>query len=171
MTAAVDTMKYDKANGTFAPLQTTSALPAEFTGARSAAEIAVHPNGRFLYTSNRGHDSIAIFDIDPRTGWIRSGRWVSTRGKTPRHFAIDPSAAFLFAVNQESNNLSIYRMDPKTGNLIPFGDAVETPVPVHRHVDDAVVHTFERIPSQRKPFIPRNIPGGLCVIGLNSCFL
>ena len=130
MTATITTLKYDKATGVLTPIQTTSTLPSQFAGARSAAEIAVHPNGRFLYTSNRGHDTIAIFSIDPGTGLIRPGKWVSTRGRTPRNFAIDPSATFLFAANQDSNSLAVFRLDPKAGGLETLGDVVETPIPV-----------------------------------------
>jgi 6-phosphogluconolactonase len=130
MTATVTTLKYARATGTLTPIQTTSTLPPQFTGTKSAAEIAVHPKGRFLYTSNRGHDTIAIFDIDPGNGLIRPGRWVSTRGKTPRYFVLDPSATFLFAANQDSNSLAIYRLDATTGGLEAEGAILEAPVPV-----------------------------------------
>jgi 6-phosphogluconolactonase len=123
-------LKYERNRGVFSPTGTAFSVPQDFAGVTNAAEIAIHPNGRFLYTSNRGHNSIAIFDVDSRTGLIRPGRWVSTRGKTPRNFAIDPSAAFLLAANQDSNSLAIYRIDPKTGGLEPHGEVTEAPVPV-----------------------------------------
>jgi len=130
MKNTVTSLKYERNRGVFSPTGTAFSVPQDFAGVTNAAEIAIHPNGRFLYTSNRGHNSIAIFDVDSRTGLIRPGRWVSTRGKTPRNFAIDPSAAFLLAANQDSNSLAIYRIDPKTGGLEPHGEVTEAPVPV-----------------------------------------
>ena len=128
--ATVTSLSYGRAAGSLAGVQTLSALPSDFTGARSAAEIAVHPNGRFVYTSNRGHDSIAIFDVDAGKGSLKSGRWVSTRGKTPRSFAIDPTGGYLIAANQGSNSLAVFRVDLKTGGLVPEGDPMDSPVPV-----------------------------------------
>ena len=106
------------------------ALPNDFTGPKSAAEIAVHSSGRFLYTSNRGHDSIAIFDVDPQKGLLKSGTWVPTRGKTPRNFAIDPTGGYLLAANQDSNGIAVFRIDPKNGGLVSTGEVLDTPIPV-----------------------------------------
>jgi 6-phosphogluconolactonase len=90
----------------------------------------VHPNGRFLYASNRGHDSIAIFAIDPRQGTLTFTAHVPTGGKEPRHFTIDPSGKFLLAENQRSNNIVIFKIDLATGGLAPTGQVVEVPSPV-----------------------------------------
>jgi len=130
MAATVTALAYDKALGVFSDLQTISALPNDFAGSKSGAEVAVHPNGRFLYTSNRGHDSIAIFDVDARKGLLTPSTWASTRGKTPRHFASDPTGAYLIAANQDSNGLAVFRTDPKTGGLADTGNISEAPAPV-----------------------------------------
>jgi 6-phosphogluconolactonase len=128
MNATLTTLSYDRAMGRFTQTRTTSTLPSEFTGARSAAEILVHPNGRFLYTSNRGHDSIAIWNL--RSKATGAFAWVSTRGRTPRNFAIDPTGAYIVAANQDSNNLAVYRVDATKGELTPVGEVVEAAVPV-----------------------------------------
>jgi 6-phosphogluconolactonase len=105
-------------------------LPKDFTGADTGADIHVSPNGRFLYCSNRGHDSIAAFKIDPRNGKLTFIAHESTGGKTPRNFAIDPTGAFLLTANQNSDNIVTFRLDPKTGRLRATGHVVEVPSPV-----------------------------------------
>jgi 6-phosphogluconolactonase len=130
MAATITALSYDQGSGRFTERQTVSALPGDFTGVRSAAEIVIHPSGRFLYTSNRGHDSIATFNVDSSTGFLEPVAWVQTRGKTPRNFAIDPDGSYLLVANQDSGTLGVFRIDPKNGALIPTGDPVETPVPV-----------------------------------------
>ncbi len=116
--------------GFFNPIQKVPTLPKGFSGRNDAAEIAVHPNGKFLYTSNRGHDSIAIFAIHPAKGTLTSVAHVPTGGKEPRHFAIDPSGKYLLAENQFSNNIVVFKIDPATGGLTPTGQVVEVPSPV-----------------------------------------
>jgi 6-phosphogluconolactonase len=128
--STVTAFSWDAAKGTLHPLQTLSALPKDFEKYNDAAEIAVHPNGKFLYTSNRGHDSIAVFRIDAATGALTPVEYVPTQGKTPRNFAIDPTGAYLFAANQESNNIVIFRISPETGRLTATGQVLETPSPV-----------------------------------------
>jgi 6-phosphogluconolactonase len=129
MNATVASLSYDKTLGKFTQIQIVSALPDDFMGTKSGAEILVHPNGKFLYTSNRGHDSIAVFKLEG--GFLsKSATWVPTRGKTPRNFAIDPDGTVVVAANQDSNNLAIYRVDMKSGGLSSAGDPVEAPVPV-----------------------------------------
>jgi 6-phosphogluconolactonase len=110
--------------------QQVSLLPQNFSGRNDAAEIAVHPNGKFLYASNRGHDSIAVFAIDEANGTLTSVADVSTGGKEPRHFAIDPTGKYLLAENQFSNNIVVFKIDPTTGGLTPTGQVVEVPSPV-----------------------------------------
>src|SRR5712664_2119250 len=116
--------------GFFNPIQKVPTLPKGFSGRNDAAEIAVHPNGKFLYTSNRGHDSIAIFAIHPAKGTLTSVAHVPTGGKEPRHFAIAPSGKYLLAENQFSNNIVVFKIDPATGGLTPTGQVVEVPSPV-----------------------------------------
>src|SRR5204863_7131369 len=91
------------------------------TGNNSGAEIAVASSGRFVYGSNRGHDSIAIFAIDQSTGLLASIGWEPTQGKTPRYFGLDPSHTHLYAANQNSDTIVIFRVDQTTGKLTPTG--------------------------------------------------
>lgn len=116
--------------GTFNRLQTISALPDGFKGENDDAEIEVHPSGRFLYASNRGHDSITVFAIDPEKGRLSLVEHTSTQGKTPRNFAIDPTGTLLFAENQESNNIVVFGIDQKTGKLTRRGKTLEVGQPV-----------------------------------------
>ena len=130
ITATVTALTYDSANGSMKELQTISMLPKDFTGSKGAAEIAIHPSGKFLYASNRGHDSIAVFSIDPSKGTLTAVDYVPTQGKNPRNFAIDPTGTYLLAANQDSANVVIFRIDPKTGKLTPTGDKLDVPFPV-----------------------------------------
>jgi len=109
---------------------TITTLPPDFTGPKSGAEIAVHPNGKFLYASNRGHDSIAVFHVDPKAGKLTAAGHISTKGKTPRNFAIDPSGRFLLAANQDSDTIVVFRIDSKTGGLIATDSVVSIAAPV-----------------------------------------
>jgi 6-phosphogluconolactonase len=118
------------ARETFRSVQRISALPAGFSGHNDAAEIAIHPNGKYLYTSNRGHDSIALFSIDSRTGTLTLVDHFPTQGKAPRNFEIDPTGKFLFVANQETNNIVVFRIDPDTGRLTPTGQTLHVPSPV-----------------------------------------
>lgn len=115
---------------TYRSVQQISALPKDFGGRNDAAEIAVHPNGKFLYTSNRGEDTIAIFSIDPAKGTLTFVAHVPTGGKEPRHFAVDPGGKYLLAENQLSNNIVVFKIDAATGGLTPTGQVVEVPSPV-----------------------------------------
>jgi 6-phosphogluconolactonase len=127
--STVTAFKNDEKKG-FPSLQRISALPEGFSGKNDAAEIVVHPNGNFLYTSNRGDDSIAIFSIDPKTGKLSHVDRASTRGKAPRNFEIDPTGKFLLVANQESNNIVVFRINPKSGKLTPTGQQFQVPAPV-----------------------------------------
>lgn len=124
------TFAVDTQTGAMTALQTVPALPADFTGANTTAEVAVHPNGRFVYGSNRGHDSIAVFKVDPADGTLTFVERVSTQGRNPRNFAIDPTGRWLIAANQEGNNLVIFAVDADTGRLTPTGQTVELGTPV-----------------------------------------
>jgi 6-phosphogluconolactonase len=110
--------------------QRISALPKRFSGRNDAAEIALHPSGKFLYTSNRGDDSIAVFNVQRRGGRLTLAANVPTGGKEPRHFAIDPSGRFLLAENQNSNSIVVFRINPETGALSQVSIAEGVPSPV-----------------------------------------
>ncbi len=112
--------------------QTISTLPAGTKGGKddSTAEIQVHPSGRFLYASNRGPDTIAVFAIDPKSGQLTLVEHVPTRGRTPRSFAIEPAGRYLLAANQRSDTVVVFRIDPETGRLGPTGQSVEVGAPV-----------------------------------------
>ena len=129
MQSSVTVFKND-ARETFRQVQQISALPAGFSGRNDAAEIAIHPNGKFLYTSNRGHESIAVFTIDPKTGMLTLLADVPTGGKEPRHFAIDPTGQYLLAENQFSGNIVEFRIDAATGKLTATGAVLQVPSPV-----------------------------------------
>jgi 6-phosphogluconolactonase len=121
---------YSAAHGGLQELQTVSTLPQGFTGASDGAEVEIDPSGRFLYASNRGADSIAVFAIDSAKGTLTSVGFTLTQGKTPRHFAIDPTGRWLFAENQESDDIVIFKIDEKTGQLTQHGDLLHVPSPV-----------------------------------------
>ncbi len=132
MTCTLTAFRYDAARGVLTETQTVSTLPPgeikrpEF----STAEVVVHPAGRFVYGSNRGHHSIVVFAIEPGTGRLRWIQNESTQGKTPRNFAIDPSGRWLFAENQDSDSIFQYRIDLSTGRLSPTGKRWEVGSPV-----------------------------------------
>jgi 6-phosphogluconolactonase len=105
-------------------------LPKDFSGKNDAAEIQVHPNGKFLYASNRGHDSIAVFSIDPARGTLTPVAYVPTQGKAPRYFAIDPTGSRLLVANQNSGNIVVFQIDPVTGRLTATGQVLEIASPV-----------------------------------------
>ena len=121
---------YDQKRGTLKELQTLSTLPPTFTNTSYCAEVQVHPSGKFVYGSNRGHDSIAVFAFDPKRGSLTCLEYPSTQGKTPRHFAIDPTGRWLLAENQGSDNIVVFRIDAKTGRLTPTGQTVSVGAPV-----------------------------------------
>lgn len=130
MKSTVTAFTYDPKAGMLTPMQTLSTLPAGFTGNTSCAEVQVHPSGKFLYGSNRGHDSIATFKIDAATGRLTATGHQSTGGKTPRNFSIDPTGKYLLAANQGSDNIVVFKINPDTGALTPTGQSVEVPSPV-----------------------------------------
>ncbi len=121
---------YDGDRGVIEPLQTLSTLPSDFSDVSVASEIAVGPSGRFVYGSNRGHDSIVVFAVDLENGTLSPVEWVSTQGRIPRHFALDRSGSYLYAENQASHSVVVFRVDQATGRLTPTGQAIETGSPV-----------------------------------------
>jgi 6-phosphogluconolactonase len=130
MKSTVTAFTYDAQRGTLKPIATVSTLPEGFAGENTTAEVRVHPSGKFLYGSNRGHDSIAIFTIDPTTGGLWPVGHQSTGGKTPRNFGIDPDGKFLLAANQDSNTINVFRIDQGSGKLEPTNHSIEIPRPV-----------------------------------------
>lgn len=126
----VTTFDYDPGAGSLTEIQTVSTLPADYKGGGDTAEVQVHPSGKFLYGSNRGHDSIAVFAIDPKSGKLEFLEAEPTQGKNPRNFAIDPTGTFLLAENQDSDSIVVFRIDPATGKLSPTGTKVTIPMPV-----------------------------------------
>jgi len=130
LASTVTVFAFQPGEGALRGVQTVPTLPAGFSGNNTGAEIAVDAKGRFLYVSNRGDDSIAVFSIHPRNGNLKSLEWVPSGGKTPRHFAIDPTGEWLFAANQGSDNISLLRIDQKSGRLTPTGRSLEVVSPV-----------------------------------------
>jgi 6-phosphogluconolactonase len=120
----------DATSGKLQSLQTVTTLPKDFKGRNDDAEIQVHPSGKFLYASNRGDDSIAIYAIDGSKGTLTQVGIVPTGGKEPRSFEIDPTGTLLFAENQKSDTIVIFRIDAKTGNLTPTRPVLEVASPV-----------------------------------------
>jgi 6-phosphogluconolactonase len=131
ISCTVTAFNYDAKNGVLKEIQTTSTLPKSVavTSDLSTAEVLAHPSGKFLYGSNRGHNTIAVFSISPQ-GTLTLLENVDTQGLIPRNFGIDPTGSFLLALNQSSNNVVVFRIDKKTGRLSPTGQTVEAPGPM-----------------------------------------
>jgi 6-phosphogluconolactonase len=128
--STVSVFGYDGSAGVLRRLQTISTYPKDFTAHNDDAEIQVHPSGKFLYASNRGHDSIAVFAIDPDKGTLTLIEYASTKGQTPRSFEIAPGGSLLFAANEKSNNIVVFSIDGKTGRLTPTGKVLDVSEPV-----------------------------------------
>jgi 6-phosphogluconolactonase len=128
--STVTCYRYDHERGTLSELQTQSTLPIGFAGRSTCAEVAMSPCGRFLYGSNRGHDSIAIFAVDGVTGLLEARGHVSTRGATPRHFTVSPDGAWLIVANQDGGDVLVFRVDLTTGVPVWAGRRVEVGTPV-----------------------------------------
>ena len=129
MTSSVTVFKYDAEKGSLTEAHTLSTLPNEVKG-NSTAETVVHPSGKFVYVSNRGHDSIAIFTFDEASGKLTAAGHCLTGGKTPRNFNIDPTGQFLLAANQGTNDVVSFRIDAATGQLTATGSRIEVGSPV-----------------------------------------
>jgi 6-phosphogluconolactonase len=120
---------FEPEKGTFKAIQTLSTLPSTYTANNSTAEVVVAPSGRFVYGSNRGHDSIVIFAIEKGTGLLTPVGWESTQGRTPRYFGLDPSGTHLYAANQNTDTIAIFRVDESTGTLTPTKEIVKVVSP------------------------------------------
>jgi len=127
--STVTAFTYDKAKGALKELQAITTLPADFKETSYCADVHVHPSGKFLYGSNRGHNSIVIYAIDG-TGRLSLIGHESTQGKWPRNFGIDPAGQFLLVANQQSDSVVTFRIDQATGKLNPTGQVTQIPAPV-----------------------------------------
>ena len=125
----VTAFRYRAKRGQLKILQTVSTVPHSVEG-NSTAEVLVHPSGKFLYGSNRGHNSIAMFRINEKNGKLTALGHESTRGSTPRNFGIDPTGQFLLAANQQSDNVAVFRIDQDTGKLKFTGNEIKLSKPV-----------------------------------------
>jgi 6-phosphogluconolactonase len=126
----VTAFSYDGERGELKEVQSITTLPGKLEGGYSTAEVQVHPSGKFLYGSNRGHDSIAVFAIDREKGTLTPVEHQPTGGKTPRNFGIDPAGKYLLAANQGSDTIVVFRIDPDRGSLKATGEVIEVPSPV-----------------------------------------
>lgn len=130
LNSTVIAFRYDSARGRLREIETRTTLPPGHAGDNYTAEVQVHPSGKFLYVSNRGHDSLAIFAVDDATGRLRPVGHEPTRGSFPRNFCIDPTGKWLLVANQKSDSIVVFRIDPETGKLRPTGVQAEAPTPV-----------------------------------------
>jgi 6-phosphogluconolactonase len=127
--STLTTYRFEPDKGVLQPAQVITTLPPSHTGNNSTAEVWVAPSGRFVYGSNRGHDSIVVFAVDPKLGTLSPVGWHSTKGRTPRYFGFDPTGTHLYAANQNSDNVVIFRVNEATGALTPTGEVVNVKSP------------------------------------------
>ena len=116
-------------DGKWNVIDTVTTLPVDFTETSTTAEIEIHPNGRFVYASNRGHDSLTVYQRDMQTGALKFLQHAPCGGKTPRHFKIDPSGRWLLCAHQNSDTISVLALDPATGLLGEASSTVKVPCP------------------------------------------
>ena len=130
--SSVCVFAYDAARGALELRQTLSTLPGDFHGPDTSAEIRVHPNGRFVYASNRGHDSLTVFARDPARGTLTVLQNLPCGGMHPRAFSLSPDGRWLLCANRDTDNVVVFRVDPATGRLAPNGvtAAIDQPVGV-----------------------------------------
>lgn len=127
---SVTVYQWNVETGALAAAQSVPTLPADFDGENTTADIEVHPSGRFVYASNRGDDSIAVFAVDSQTGMLTPRGQTKTGGKRPRNFTQDPTGKYLLAANQDTNDIFVFRIDQETGALTPTGQRIEVGSPV-----------------------------------------
>jgi 6-phosphogluconolactonase len=128
--STVTAFSWEAQAGTLTELQTISTLPDDFDGRNSTAEIRVHPSGKFVYGSNRGHNSIAVFDVNQENGTLTFVERVASGGETPRNFCIDPSGGYMLVANQGTDNVVAFKLSPETGRLTPTGQELSVGKPV-----------------------------------------
>ena len=127
--STVNACLWDAARGGLKPFQRVPTTPADYVGDNMAAEIAILPSGKFLYASNRGHESIVIYSVDPANGTIEPVGWEPVRGKKPRFFCLSPDAGRLYCANQDSHAIVVFGIDRESGKLAPTGQVIETGSP------------------------------------------
>jgi 6-phosphogluconolactonase len=120
---------WDSNRGALTQFETVSTLPEDFKGESTGAEILMHPSGKFLYATNRGHNSIAVFSVQANTGRLTPIQHISTQGKTPRNADFDPTGRWLLVTNQDSDNAVVFHIDPSTGRLTQNGQPIPVPAP------------------------------------------
>ncbi len=130
LAGSLDVFSYDGQEGRLLLQQTISTLPAGFSGQNTSAEVRIHPNGRFVYASNRGPDTLAVFQRDEATGLLTLVEQVSSGGRHPRNFALTPDGAFLLCANRDSNNIVIFRVNAQTGRLEKLPNTLAVPSPI-----------------------------------------
>jgi 6-phosphogluconolactonase len=130
MGSLVTAFAFEAGAGRLQPLQVISTLPEGFAKTNNTAEIEVHPKGKFLYVSNRGHDTIAVFRIDAKTGKLTFVEHSPSQGSVPRNFAIDPTGKHMFVANQNTDNIALFRIDGKSGRLRATGETLAVDAPV-----------------------------------------
>lgn len=128
--STVTLYRYDGERGALENEQTVSGLPPDFRGQSHAAQIIVHPSGGYVYASNRGHDSVAVFAVDDASGHLTPRGHTPTGGRTPRNFNVHPAGRLLLAGSQDDGRIVAFRIDPASGALSPTGQVTETPAPV-----------------------------------------
>ena len=124
------TYTWDAATGALKPIQVITTLPTDFTGYSTTAEIAVSPDGRFVYCSNRGHDSVTIYAADATSGLLSPVGWQSTQGSGPRFIGLDPAGRFLHAANEQGDTVVTFGVDAASGKLVPTGQVIKNASPV-----------------------------------------
>jgi len=130
LNSTLSVYEYHSTDSTLREIQVVPTLPVEYRGTNLPADIHITPNGKFVYASNRGHDSLAIFAVDEENGHLKSIGHQTTLGMTPRNFAIDPRGSCLLAANQDSGTIVTFRIEEKTGKLSPTGKVTQVPAPV-----------------------------------------
>ncbi|MEX0938778.1 MAG: lactonase family protein [Pirellulales bacterium] len=130
ITSTLTAFQFDPQSGAMQQLHTLSTLPEGHEGGNSTAEIQIHPSGKFLYGSNRGHNSIAIFRVDEDSGRVTSLGHQPSGGETPRNFNIDPTGQYLLAANQGSDDVVVFRIDAESGKLTATGESITVSRPV-----------------------------------------
>ncbi|MFC7738777.1 lactonase family protein [Roseomonas sp. GCM10028921] len=129
LNSTITSYRYDVATGELNPFQLLPSLPDSFTGNSRAAEITVSADGRFVYASNRGHDSVGVFAVEPGTGRLMPRQWVDA-GRTPRFIALDPTGSFLFAASEDDDTITAFSVSPEAGTLTHAGEVARTGSPV-----------------------------------------
>ncbi|MCS7463484.1 lactonase family protein [Paenibacillus doosanensis] len=129
LSSTVTAFVYDGDAGKLQPVQTISTLPDDFAGESICAEVQISPCGSYLYGSNRGHDSLAVFAVDPESGVLSAVQTISTGGAHPRHFSLTPSGGYLLAANKDSDSVVVFKVDRDSGRLTPNGQSISLPQP------------------------------------------